>query len=198
MHPKNTAADQGTGLGLAIVKKLATLHGGELQVQSTEGVGSKFTLNLAITPSDAPETSSATPSNSGHLADPQGLRVLIVDDNAMNLMVAKKQVEMLGHKVISAIHGQEAVEQWRQHHPDFILMDLQMPVMDGMEATRQIRRLIQKSGGTHVPIVALTADAESSTHDEALAAGLDEVLVKPADTETLRQAIARRVLGAKG
>lgn len=198
VNPKNTAADQGTGLGLAIVKKLATLHGGELQVQSTEGVGSKFTLNLAITPSEAPETSSATPSNSGHLADPQGLRVLIVDDNAMNLMVAKKQVEMLGHKVISAIHGQEAVEQWRQHHPDFILMDLQMPVMDGMEATRQIRRLIQKSGGKHVPIVALTADAESSTHDEALAAGLDEVLVKPADTETLRQAIARGVLGAKG
>ena len=198
VNPKNTAADQGTGLGLAIVKKLATLHGGELQVQSTEGVGSKFTLNLAITPSDAPETSSATPSNSDHLADPQGLRVLIVDDNAMNLMVAKKQVEMLGHKVISAIHGQEAVEQWRQHHPDFILMDLQMPVMDGMEATRQIRRLIQKSGGKHVPIVALTADAESSTHDEALAAGLDEVLVKPADTEILRQAIARGVLGAKG
>lgn len=197
-NPKNTAADQGTGLGLAIVKKLATLHGGELQVQSTEGVGSKFTLNLAITPSDAPETSSATTSNSGHLADPQGLRVLIVDDNAMNLMVAKKQVEMLGHKVISAIHGQEAVEKWRQHHPDFILMDLQMPVMDGMEATRQIRRLIQKSGVKHVPIVALTADAESSTHDEALAAGLDEVLVKPADTETLRQAIARGVLGAKG
>ena len=77
-------------------------------------------------------------------------------------------------------------------------MDLQMPVMDGMEATRQIRRLIQKSGGSHLPIVALTADAEESTREEALAAGLDMVLVKPSDTETLRQAIAATTSHGKG
>lgn len=198
VNPKNTAANQGTGLGLAIVKKLANLHGGELQVQSTEGVGSKFTLNLSITPSEPQLASQNPPSNSAHLQDPEALNVLIVDDNSMNLMVAKKQIELLGHTVISAINGQEAIDQWKQHQPDFILMDLQMPVMDGMEATRQIRRLIQKSGGSHLPIVALTADAEESTREEALAAGLDMVLVKPSDTETLRQAIAATTSPGKG
>ena len=198
VNPKNTAANQGTGLGLAIVKKLANLHGGELQVQSTEGVGSKFTLNLSITPSEPQLASQNPPSSSAHLQDPEALNVLIVDDNSMNLMVAKKQIELLGHTVISAINGQEAIDQWKQHQPDFILMDLQMPVMDGMEATRQIRRLIQKSGGSHLPIVALTADAEESTREEALAAGLDMVLVKPSDTETLRQAIAATTSHGKG
>ena len=198
VNPKNTAVNQGTGLGLAIVKKLAHLHGGELQVQSTEGVGSKFTLNLSITPSEPQMASQTPPSSSAHLQDPEALNVLIVDDNSMNLMVAKKQIELLGHKVISAINGQEAIDQWKQHQPDFILMDLQMPVMDGMEATRQIRRLIQKSGGSHVPIVALTADAEESTREEALTAGLDMVLVKPSDTETLRQAIAATTSHGKG
>ena len=198
VNPKNTAVNQGTGLGLAIVKKLAHLHGGELQVQSTEGVGSKFTLNLSITPSEPQLASQTPPSSSAHLQDPEALNVLIVDDNSMNLMVAKKQIELLGHKVISAINGQEAIDQWKQHQPDFILMDLQMPVMDGMEATRHIRRLIQKSGGSHVPIVALTADAEESTREEALTAGLDMVLVKPSDTETLRQAIAATTSHGKG
>ena len=198
VNPKNTAVNQGTGLGLAIVKKLAHLHGGELQVQSTEGVGSKFTLNLSITPSEPELASQTPPSSSAHLQDPEALNVLIVDDNSMNLMVAKKQIELLGHKVISAINGQEAIDQWKQHQPDFILMDLQMPVMDGMEATRQIRRQIQKSGGSHLPIVALTADAEESTREEALAAGLDMVLVKPSDTETLRQAIAAATSHGKG
>jgi CheY-like chemotaxis protein len=198
VNPKNTAANQGTGLGLAIVKKLANLHGGELQVQSTEGVGSKFTLNLSITPSEPQLASQNPPSSSSHLQDPEALNVLIVDDNSMNLMVAKKQIELLGHTVISAINGQEAIDQWKQHQPDFILMDLQMPVMDGMEATRQIRRQIQKSGGSHLPIVALTADAEESTREEALAAGLDMVLVKPSDTETLRQAIAATTSPGKG
>ena len=109
--PKNTG-EKGTGLGLAITKRLATLHGGKLLVQSTEGVGSKFTLSLVMTPGEADPAPQATAPEKGE--ESEVLRVLVVDDNPLNLMVAQKLVERLGHQVTTAIHGEDAVAQWKK------------------------------------------------------------------------------------
>ena len=184
--PKNTG-EKGTGLGLAITKRLATLHGGKLLVQSTEGVGSKFTLSLVMTPGEADPAPQATAPEKGE--ESEVLRVLVVDDNPLNLMVAQKLVERLGHQVTTAIHGEDAVAQWKKDAPDVILMDLQMPVMDGMEATRIIRTQSEVQGLAHQRIVALTADAEKSTRQDALSAGMDDVVVKPVDAVTLHRAL---------
>lgn len=115
--------------------------------------------------------------------------MLVVDDNPLNLMVAQKLVERLGHKVVTAVNGEDAVAQWKKEQPDVILMDLQMPVMDGMEATRTIRTQSKAQGLGHQRIVALTADAEASTRTEAFEAGMDEVIVKPADAITLHRVL---------
>ena len=163
------------------------MHGGKLLVQSTEGVGSKFTLSLVMTlekPIPAPQ---ATAPEKGE--ESEVLRVLVVDDNPLNLMVAQKLVERLGHQVTTAIHGEDAVAQWKKDAPDVILMDLQMPVMDGMEATRIIRTQSEVQGLAHQRIVALTADAEKSTRQDALSAGMDDVVVKPVDAVTLHRAL---------
>ena len=186
--PKNTG-EKGTGLGLAITKRLATLHGGKLLVQSTEGVGSKFTLSLVLTPGKDIPAPKATAPEKGEGEEAEVLRVLVVDDNPLNLMVAQKLVERLGHQVTTAIHGEDAVAQWKKDAPDVILMDLQMPVMDGMEATRIIRTQSEVQGLAHQRIVALTADAEKSTRQEALSAGMDDVVVKPVDAVTLHRAL---------
>ena len=190
-NPKNTNPDQGTGLGLAIVKRLASLHGGGLSVQSTEGIGSKFMLEVELPKGKAQaEPVASTPVQP--VTDDQPVadaRVLVVDDNPMNLMVAQKLIEKLGHEVITATNGQEAVHVWQNENPELIFMDLQMPVMDGMEATIEIRRRMEGSDAPRLGIVALTADAEPSTRKEALASGLDDVLVKPASIDQLEYCI---------
>jgi len=183
-NPKNTSPDQGTGLGLAIVKRLASLHGGELTVQSTEGVGSKFTLQLELLLGS--EHNEEITDTSAILSENQsisGAKIMVVDDNPMNLLVAKLQIEKLGHHVVTATNGQEAINTWLSEEPEMIFMDIQMPVMDGMEATQEIRRRMKKQGAKPLGIVALTADAEPSTKKAALASGLNDVLVKPASIE---------------
>jgi len=183
-NPKNTSPDQGTGLGLAIVKRLASLHGGELTVQSTEGVGSKFTLQLELLlGSEHNEEITDTSAIQSENQSISGAKIMVVDDNPMNLLVAKLQIEKLGHQVVTATNGQEAINTWLSEEPEMIFMDIQMPVMDGMEATQEIRRRMKKQGTKTLGIVALTADAEPSTKNEALASGLNNVLVKPASIE---------------
>ena len=190
--PKNTNPNQGTGLGLAIVKRLAALHGGVLTVQSTEGIGSKFTLEI-----DLPEGEAQKKEHAADLKPPIDLegtvieraKVLVVDDNPMNLLVAQKLIERLGHEVVTSTNGEEAVQAWLTEDPEMIFMDLQMPVMDGMEATKEIRRRREGKDARFLSIVALTADAEASTRQEALASGLNDVLVKPASIDQLEHSI---------
>ena len=195
-NPKNTSPDQGTGLGLAIVKRLAALHGGTLSVHSTEGIGSKFTLELEL-PKGTPEARPSAPSNTSGPAkgpvkgdsDPREVKVLVVDDNPINLMVAKKLIQQLGHEVVTAEDGLLAIQAWQNEQPEMIFMDLQMPQMDGLDATREIRKIIADEGRPSIGIVALTADAEPSTKKDALDAGLDDVLVKPASLDQLDHSI---------
>jgi signal transduction histidine kinase/CheY-like chemotaxis protein len=117
----------------------------------------------------------------------QSLRVLLVEDNRVNQRVAMTMLRKMGHQVELATNGLEAVEQWRQSDFDLILMDVQMPVMTGLQATMQIRR--EEATGAHVPIVAMTASAMSEERDRCLAAGMDDFISKPVSYQVIQQMI---------
>jgi len=185
---KNTKSNQGTGLGLAIVKRLVHLHGGTMTVRSTLGVGSAFTLEMAMPEVEGREADTP-PSKQKALGTPKALNILVVDDNQINLLVADRMVQAMGHQTVTAVDGEDALVKWEKHRPDLILMDVQMPGMDGLEATRIIRNRSEERQAARVAIVALTADAESSTRQLALEAGVDAFLVKPIDSERLSQVI---------
>ena len=175
----------GSGLGLAISRELATLMDGTLTVESTEGQGSTFRLRLPLP--DAPDIlSSGVPASSG--ADPvmpagRVLRVLVADDNAINLRLITALLSAGGHAVTAVPDGAQAVEAARTQAFDVVLMDVQMPVMDGVEATVRIRALPPPA--CDVPIVAVTADAVQGAAEKYLSAGMDYYLSKPISAASL-------------
>ena len=162
----------GSGLGLAITRRLAQMMGGEVGFTSREGVGSTFVLTIAAPPAQARLADSAMEDN---LLD--GLRILVVEDNATNRMVARRILEQLGATVETADDGLAGVMAARQGGFDLILMDVQMPGIDGLEAARRIRALPGSAAQT--PIIALTANVMSHQRAAYLAAGMDGVAAKP-------------------
>ena len=196
----------GTGLGLSICRELATLMGGTVGVHSAVGEGSTFWAELplvaALTPPPLPaRTALAQWPNSlsndapqARLnADLQGLRVLMVEDHPVNMMIAVAQLEQWEMEVAQASNGEQAVHAIvaaaNIGRPfDIVLMDVQMPVMSGHEATRLLRRSFSAE---QLPIIALTAAALISEREEALAAGMNDFLTKPIDAPKLRQALVR-------
>ena len=176
----------GTGLGLSIARRLVELMGGSLQISSQLGRGSCFTFTVPAEPAPAAATKSPNePSRSF-----SGLRVLVVEDNLVNQKVASGLLARMGVAVDVASNGLEALSLFQPDHYAAILMDCQMPEMDGYEATRRIRAL---ATGGRLPIIALTAGASPAERAQALAAGMDAFLPKPvrfADLEaTLRHAL---------
>jgi PAS domain S-box-containing protein len=178
----------GSGLGLAITRRLVQLMDGQVGFESREGSGSTFWLEIS------PPRAQRTPRPPRPRQSPEspplaGLKVLLVEDNPTNRLVGSKILEALQLQVAIAEDGAEGVEAARTGGYDLILMDVQMPVMDGVEATRQIRRMPGETGRT--PIIGLTANAMSHQREQYLAAGMDGVASKPISPSALIEEIGR-------
>ncbi|NCC35625.1 MAG: response regulator [Chloroflexia bacterium] len=190
-----TRAHEGTGLGLALVMELVELHGGSVKVASAVGEGSTFTVCLPWHSASEQRTPKTETRSLEHLASgqsseqnqPQSLgKILLAEDMETNIMIISDYLESLGYAIITAPNGQEAIERAREHKPDLILMDIQMPVMDGLEATRRLRA---DARFTSVPIIALTALAMSGDRERCLEAGATDYISKPIKLKQLGEMI---------
>ena len=181
----------GTGLGLAICKRLVDLMGGEIGVVSNFGQGSTFWFELPFGRASGPaDGARSVPAARTHVR--RSLRILVAEDTPANQIVARAMLEKLGHRVQIVSDGGEAVAAARNGAFDLILMDVQMPGMDGYEATRRIRSLGAPVAA--IPIVALTAFAQLSDREKAIAVGMSDHISKPIRVDELDAAIERNVM----
>ncbi|MGI9341532.1 MAG: ATP-binding protein [Gammaproteobacteria bacterium] len=189
----------GTGLGLAISKQIIELMKGEIGIDSEPGTGSTFwfTVRLAKNPDFNPEMYSTmtlqiadVAGASNGVTQGMGLRILLAEDNAENQVVAKRMLARLGCEVEIAANGYEAVDAYRNGRFDLVVMDCQMPLMDGFEGSRIIRALEAEEGRKRTPIVALTANALKGDRERCIGAGMDDYLSKPVSLRRLAEVLA--------
>ena len=193
---EDMAKIQGTGLGMSIVKQLVDLMGGTIELESELSRGTKFDVTLPFRITDEADAKT----DEEIVVDPsdfEGKRVLVVEDNELNREIARDMLEENGLIVEEVEDGDIAVSTIKSaakfgnlDYYDFILMDIQMPRMDGYEATRQIRE-IEREHGVHIPIIAMTANAFAEDRKKTMEAGMDEHISKPVEVEKLWKALAR-------
>ncbi|NWG32860.1 MAG: PAS domain S-box protein [Chloroflexi bacterium] len=188
----------GTGLGLALVAKLAAMHGGSVGVESQPGTGSRFTISLpwesALVTGPLPEWKTGKVAPGKPDSNNQNYTILLVEDTDEVVMLIRDYLEHAGYRVRVAPNGVEAVAQAAAIQPSLILMDVQMPVMDGLEATRRIRKI---SSLQHTPIIALTALAMKGDRERCLEAGMSDYISKPVELKTLNQIIQSHLSAEK-
>lgn len=200
----------GTGLGLSICLKLAQMMGGRIDLESTPGQGSRFTVHIPLTQAraDTPNTQfgadeTARADLSAHVGQRMqpsqfpGKRALVVDDHSVNRLLATKLLEQLGFEVAVAVDGEQAVQAIHDSPFDVVFMDIQMPVMNGWQATHHIRQWEASAGRMRVPIIALSAHASAADREQALSSGMDGYLSKPLTPEALQAGLRATRLAFK-
>lgn len=187
----------GSGLGLAIVDRLATLMGGKVWVESTPGTGSRFHFTAHLEPAVAADSETPAPvaPQLARILD-RPLRILLADDSADNRMLVEAYLKKTPYRLDMAENGKVAYDKFVAGQPDLILMDIQMPVLDGYGATRMIRRYEAQTGRAHTPIIALSASALDESIHRSLEAGCDLHVSKPVKRATLLGAIADAIEAA--
>ena len=176
-----TRAYGGTGLGLAIAKQLTEMMGGDIEVESAPGQGATFRFNVQLEPSAARGQGAVSPLPAPlDMPAPQWqAQILLAEDSLINQEVASQMLAAFGCQVHCVVNGREALHAVRQSPYDLVLMDCQMPEMDGFAATQAIRQHLQDTRAAHLPIIALTAYAMADDRERCLAAGMDDYLSKP-------------------
>ena len=192
VDPSTNRRYGGTGLGLAISRRLVEMMGGEIQVHSVPGEGTEFEFSLVARTPEHVHTVRATAGT----APPAKMRILVVEDNKINQMVILRMLKNLGHATDVADDGDTAVLQVQSAAYDLVLMDVQMPGIDGMEATRRIRTL--PGASSRVPIVALTASATTEDRNACLASGMSDYISKPLHPDALQRLLERWSAATEG
>lgn len=184
----------GTGLGLSITRKLAGLMGGTVSVRSVPNVGSCFVVDLPLRPALDYVSLSPAVASSHEKVNLSGRRILVVEDNLVNQTLAARLLARWECEVTVAANGRLAIELVKGKQFDVVLMDMQMPVMSGIEATVAIREWEKAQGNSSVPIVAMTANVMPEDRDRCLAAGMNDFIGKPIRAEQLRECLQRMLV----
>lgn len=197
---------EGTGLGLSLVRRLTEIHGGRVSVESKVNKGSRFTVSLPLAQTTAPSVAftvshiqtepskSSQQTNTKLAAEKASAHILLAEDNLTNIETMSDILKFIGYRVTVAQNGREAISCAQTEQPDLILMDMQMPLMDGLEATRALRHNPQTKD---IPIIALTGMAMANDQDRCLEAGCDDFLTKPIHIPQLKVKL-RHFLGSNG
>ncbi len=184
----------GTGLGLAITSKLVSLLGGEISAASKSDTGTTFTFSMRLEPNPSGIDNSndqADPSHAFELLALQGKVLLVAEDNTINQLIIQELIEPSGAEIVLVENGLQAVDAVRQRNFDLVLMDMQMPIMGGLEATMQIREF---KPAADLPIVAVTANAMKEDKEKGFACGMNDYLTKPVEPDQLLDILKRWVL----